>query len=338
MGSAGDEAGSAVLLPPEAKVLLPRLTKVLDTLNAYIVGYEDLKRLLLIAALTGGHILLEGPPGTGKTSIARLFASLIGGTFRRVQMTPDLLPADIIGSYYFDMRRGEWVLRRGPIFANVLLVDELNRAPPRTQSALLEAMQEREVSIEGVRHALPRPFIVLATQIPVGAEGTYPLTPVLIDRFAYSYQTSYPSEDLEVAIVEASDAVESVLGEASEGAPSKLRPLLSPEELQRASELAASVYVSRKVVRYIVNLVGFIRRTSEVLLGPSPRASIWLYRGARALALLRGRGYVIPDDVKDLAMSVLAHRIVLRPESQAEGLSPADVVERALKAVEVPKL
>jgi len=321
---------------PEVKASLSRLAEVINRLDACIVGYSDLKRLLLIASLTGGHIFLEGPPGTGKTSTARVFAGLIGGSFKRVQMTPDLLPSDIIGTYYFDLKRGEWVLRRGPIFASVLLVDELNRAPPRTQSALLQAMQEREVSIEGVRHVLPRPFIVLATQMPFGTEGTYPLTPVLIDRFAYSYRTSYPDENLEAMIVEVSDSLESVL-EAEEDSPSKLKPVLSQEELLRASELVKSVYVSQKIVKYIVSLVSFVRRSSEVLIGPSPRASIWLYRSAKAMAFLKGRDYVIPDDVKGMADYVMAHRIVLKPELQSE-VSTSEIVKRALESVEVPKL
>jgi len=333
----GNSVGETALVA-EAKAFLSRAAEILNKLDAYIVGYDDLKRLLLVATLTGGHIFLEGPPGTGKTSMARVFASLIGGSFKRIQMTPDLLPSDIIGTYYFDLKRGEWVLRKGPVFTNVLLVDELNRAPPRTQSALLEAMQEREVSIEGTKYALPKPFLVLATQMPIGTEGTYPLTPVLIDRFAYGYHTSYPDEGIEVMVVEVSDAVESVLEEAPGEAPSKLRPSVGQEELLRAMDLVKRVYVSQKILRYIVNLVGFVRRSSEVLVGPSPRASIWLYRGARALALLEGRGYVIPDDVKSIARYVLAHRVVLKPEFQSEGVSPFDVVEKALKSVEVPKV
>jgi len=334
----GENGAEDAALAAESKAFLHRAAEILSKLGSYIVGYDDLKRLLLVATLTGGHILVEGPPGTGKTSIARVFASLIGGSFKRVQMTPDLLPSDIIGTYYFDLRRGEWVLRRGPIFTNVLLVDEMNRAPPKTQSALIEAMQEGEATIDGVRHVLPRPFLVLATQMPVGAEGTYPLTPVLVDRFAYGYQTSYPDEEVEAKVVEISDAVESILEEPPGESPSKLEPVIGREDLLRASGLVKRVYVSRKVISYIVSLVGFVRRSREVLVGPSPRASIWLYRGARALAFLEGRGYVIPDDVKSIARYVLAHRVALKPEFQSEGVSPLDVVERALKSVEVPKL
>jgi len=329
---------SDIALAAESKAFLARAAEILNNLDAYVVGYDDLKRLLLVAALTGGHIFLEGPPGTGKTSIARVFASLIGGSFKRVQMTPDLLPSDIIGTYYFDLKRGEWVLRKGPIFTNVLFIDELNRAPPRTQSAFLEAMQEREVSIEGVRHALPKPFLVIATQMPIGSEGTYQLTPVLLDRFAYGYQTTYPDEALEAMVIEVSDAVESILEESPGGLPSKLKPVVSLEDILRAAELVKRVYASQKILRYIVSLVGYIRRSNEVLVGPSPRASIWLYRGARALAFLEGRGYVIPDDVKGIARYVLTHRIVLKPEFQSEGVSPSDVVEKALKSVEVPKV
>jgi len=304
--------------------------KALDHLKGLIVGYEDLVKLLFVAALTKGSILIEGPPGTGKTTSAKLFAELFGGTFKRVQMTPDLLPSDIIGSYYFDVKRGEWVLRKGPIFANVVLVDELNRAPPRTQSALLEAMQERRVTIDGVTHQLPEVFLVIATQMPTGTEGTYPLTPVLLDRFSYYYVTRYfNDEKVEEDIVLKAEEIESFeLGE---------RNTLSLELLEEASKEVSKVYLSGKVLKYIVRLVLFLRNREEVLVPPSPRASIWLYKGSRAVAYLEGLDYVVPDHVKWLARYVLPHRVHLKPEYQAEGVKPLDLVELAIRSVEVPK-
>lgn len=302
--------------------------ETMRSLKDLIVGYDDLVRLLFVAALTRGNILIEGPPGTGKTTAAKLFAEMFGGTFKRVQMTPDLLPSDIIGSYYFDLRKGEWVLRKGPLFANVVLVDELNRAPPRTQSALLEAMQERQVSIDGVVHHLPEVFMVVATQMPTGAEGTYPLTPVLVDRFSYYYVTRYfNDEEVESAIVLKAEEIEGSSGRNS----------FSLELLEEASKEVSKVYVSDKVLRYIVRLVTFIRGREEVLIPPSPRASIWLYRGSKAMAYLDGSDYVVPDHVKWLARYVLTHRIHLKPEYQAEGVKPADLVEQAIRSVEVPK-
>jgi len=304
--------------------------KALDHLKGLIVGYEDLVKLLFVAALTKGSILVEGPPGTGKTTAAKLFAELFGGTFKRIQMTPDLLPSDIVGSYYFDLKRGEWVLRKGPIFANVVLIDELNRAPPRTQSALLEAMQERQVTIDGITHQLPEVFLVIATQMPTGTEGTYPLTPVLLDRFPYCYVTRYfNDEKVEETIVLKAEEIENF--------NLRERNTFSLELLEEASKEVSRVYVSDKVLRYIVRLVLFLRNREEVLVPPSPRASIWLYKGSRALAYLEGLDYVVPDHVKWLARYVLPHRVHLKPEYQAEGVKPLDLVELAIRSVEVPK-
>jgi len=303
------------------------ISGILEELKKYIVGYEDLLNLMAVALLSEGHILIEGPPGTGKTTIARLFSQAIGGSFKRIQMAHDLLPSDIVGVFYFDVKRGEWVLREGPIFANIVLVDELNRAPPRTQIALLEAMQERQVTIEGNTLYLPRPFLVIATQIPIGAEGTYRLTPVLIDRFAYSYRTSYPRPEEEVEIISRVDIIEEAV----------VRRAQSPQDLLEAQKRVRQVYVSEAVKKYIVDLVGYIRKSEEVLLGPSPRASIWLYKGGRALAFISGMDYVIPDHIKYLARYVLPHRILIKPEYEAEGVDPLTIVSRALEEVEVPK-
>jgi len=302
------------------------IERIASEVSRYIVGMRDVIRLMLVAILTEGHILLEGPPGTGKTLMAKTFAEAIGGTFKRIQMTPDLLPADIIGTVYYDVATGSWKLKKGPIFANVVLIDELNRGTPKAQSALIEAMQERQVSIEGSTMKLPEPFLVIATQIPYGGEGTYPLTDVQIDRFAYSVNIGYPTRPEELEIITRIDELERPRAE----------PAASPAELQAAIERVRMVKVSEGVKKYILDIVERLRASGEVERGPGPRGSIWLYKGSRAMAFLEGRSYVIPDDVKRMAVPVLSHRIKLKPEYLADNLTPRDVILKVLEEVEVP--
>jgi MoxR-like ATPase len=242
-------------------------------------------------------------------------------------MTPDLLPADIIGTIYYDIASRTWQLKRGPIFANVILADELNRATPKAQAALLEAMQEMQVSIEGKTYELPRPFLLIATQLPYGGEGTYPLTDVQRDRFAYSVEVSYPSREQELAIISSIDFIEKP----------RVSQVVSASELVKLIDSVVRVKVSERVKNYILDIVARVRGFDEVSSGPGPRASIWLLKGSRALAFLEGRDYVIPDDVKKLAYHVLPHRIKIKLEYQADNISPLSIVEKALKEVEVPK-
>jgi MoxR-like ATPase len=308
-------------------VASPSIRQIIDEVSRYVVGMEDVIALMLIAMLTEGHILIEGPAGTGKTHLAKVFASTIGGSFSRIQMTPDLLPADIIGTIYYDIASRTWQLKRGPIFANVILADELNRATPKAQAALLEAMQEMQVSIEGKTYELPRPFLLIATQIPYGGEGTYPLTDVQRDRFAYSVEVSYPSREQELAIISSIDFIEKP----------RVSQVVSASELVKLIESVVRVKVSERVKNYILDIVARVRSFDEVSSGPGPRASIWLLKGSRALAFLESRDYVIPDDVKKLAYHVLPHRIKVKLEYQADNISPLSIVEKALKEVEVPK-
>lgn len=305
----------------------PSIRQIIDEVSRYVVGMEDVIALMLIAMLTEGHILIEGPAGTGKTHLAKVFASTIGGSFSRIQMTPDLLPADIIGTVYYDIASRTWQLKRGPIFANVILADELNRATPKAQAALLEAMQEMQVSIEGKTYELPRPFLLIATQLPYGGEGTYPLTDVQRDRFAYSVEVSYPSREEELAIISSIDFIEKP----------RVSQVVSASELVKLIESVVRVKVSERIKNYILDIVARVRGFDEVSSGPGPRASIWLLKGSRALAFLEGRDYVIPDDVKKLAYHVLPHRIKVKLEYQADNISPLSIVEKALKEVEVPK-
>ena len=300
--------------------------RILEEVSKVVIGKDDAKEILLVALLAEGHVLVEGLAGTAKTLLCRTFSQAIGGVFKRIQFAPDLLPSDITGFYLY-WPSGEPRFQPGPIFANVVLADELNRATPRTQAALLEAMQERQVTVERETHLLPYPFMVVASQLVYGAEGTYPLTEVQIDRFMFRVWSGFPEPEEEKCILERIEFLD---------APD-VRPVTDPEEIRRVCEEVRKVYVAEELRDYIVRVVGRIRGDPDVLAGPSPRGSIALYKGARALAFLRGRDYVIPDDIKRLVPFALPHRIKLRPEAEMEGLGSGEVVERALEETPVPK-
>jgi len=300
--------------------------KIVSEVSRFIVGKRDAVEMMLVALLSEGHILLEGPPGTAKTLMAKTFAQAIGARFSRIQMTPDTLPADILGTMVYNVRDSSFYLRKGPIFANLLLIDELNRAPPKTQAAFIEVMQERQVTIEGVSYPLERPFLVLATQMPYGAAGTYPLTEVQRDRFAYNVRVRHASPEEEMEILARIDEIES--GVATQVA--------DRSEVLKAIEAARSVYVSDAVRKYIVDLVAWLRGSDALVDGPSARTSIWLMKASKAYALIHGRNYVIPDDVKAAAPHVLRHRIILRREILEEA-DEESVIMEALKATPVPK-
>jgi MoxR-like ATPase len=301
--------------------------RILDEVSKVVVGKEDVKEILLVALLSEGHVLIEGLSGTAKTLLARTFAQVIGGEFKRIQFTPDMLPADVTGFYMYTPD-GKSRFIPGPVFANILLTDELNRATPRTQASLVEAMQERQVTIEGETHPLPKPFMVIASQMPYGTAGTYPLAEVQVDRFMFRAWSGYPAKDEEDEVVGKIDYIE----EPDISVVAGLEDVLG---LQRAVK---KVYVSEKVRRYIVELVDRVRRDPDVLMGPSPRASIALYKGSRALAFLQRRDYVVPDDVKKLAIPAFEHRIRVKPEAEMEDVAPKAIIERALKEIHVPKI
>jgi MoxR-like ATPase len=301
---------------------------VLDAVGRAIVGQDDALRLTLAAILAGGHVLLEDVPGVGKTLAARSMAAALGLQFRRVQCTPDLLPADVTGSYVYDQSRNDFVFHPGPIFTGLLLVDEINRTPPKTQSAFLEAMQERQVTVEGMTRRLDPPFHVLATANPIEYDGTYPLPEAQLDRFLLRLHVGYPDNDQEAAILlrRIDRRQEEVVVDPVTDAPTLLR-------LQAGVE---TVEVERDVVRYCVDLVAATRRHRSVEVGASPRGSLALVLVARALAVLAGRTFVLPEDVKACAVAALGHRLVLRPEVWASGTSGAEVVEELLAQVPSP--
>ena len=304
-----------------------KIELIQNEIGKVIIGHTDALELLVITALSGGHVLLEGIPGLGKTTLAKTFAGVIGGGFKRIQMTPDLLPADVLGVNVYNPYDGTWALRRGPIFTNILLVDELNRASPKVQSAFLEVMQEMQVTIEGETLRIGRPFIVIATQVPYGEPGTYPLTNVQIDRFAYRMLLEPPETSAEEELLRRIDVIDQAVVE----------PIMSTEELLELSALKEKVHVEPVIHEYIVSLVQSLRGNEYVRSGPSPRASIWLYKGSRIRALIEGREYVIPDDVKAMARYVLPHRLELDRRTMLEDISPSNLIDDVIKETPVPR-
>jgi len=303
--------------------------KVLGEVGRVIVGKRDVLEKLLLAILSRGHVLIEDYPGLAKTLMARTLAGALGLDFKRVQFTPDLLPADITGTYVYNQRTGEFELRRGPIFTNILLADEINRAPPKTQSALLEAMQERQVTLEGRTHRLKEPFIVIATQNPIEYEGVYPLPEAQLDRFMMKLGVGYPTEEEEAEILK-----RRIDRKSDDFYVDRVVDGDTVLEMQRAIE---EVYVDESIISYIVSIVRATRTHPRVEVGASPRGALALLKLARARAALRGRDYVIPDDVKYIALEALSHRVILKSEMWVRGIKPQRVIEEVLSSVPVPK-
>ena len=292
-----------------------------------VVGKQAQTRLLLVALLSEGHVLIDDVPGVAKTLLVKTAAAALDLSFSRVQCTPDLLPGDVTGSLVFDQGSGDFAFRRGPVFANLVLADEVNRATPRAQSSFLEAMEERQVTVEGEAHPLPRPFVVLATQNPVELKGTFPLPEAQLDRFLLRLRMGYPSEDEEVSMVE----------RFREGSPlGQVEPAASAADVVRAIEVTKKVHVSADLERYIVALVRATRESDLIQLGASPRATLLLAHAAQASAALDGRDFVVPDDVHALIGSVLGHRLILAREARLERRDPEDVLATILKDVPVP--
>ena len=309
--------------------------EILAELSKVIVGQRHLLERLVTGLLADGHVLLEGVPGLAKTLSVRTLAATVSGTFRRVQFTPDLLPADLIGTQIFNQRTGDFTVQPGPIFTNILLADEINRAPAKVQSALLEAMQERQVTIGGETLPLPEPFLVLATQNPIEHEGTYPLPEAQVDRFMFKLVVSYPERREERLVLDRMVGAEEPVA----------RAVVDPPKLLRARRAVHDIYADDRVKEYVLDLIGATREPATAGLGDlapmieygaSPRAGIFLLRAAKAHAALQGRGYVTPEDIKALAHDVLRHRVILTYRADAEGIGPDQVLSRLLGAVRVP--
>jgi MoxR-like ATPase len=298
-----------------------------SNIQKVIVGKDDVIDLALIAMLCEGHLLLEDVPGTGKTTLAKTIAASLGCTFRRVQFTPDLLPSDLTGIYYFNQKAQEFEFRPGPIMAQVLLADEINRATPRTQSALLEAMQERQVTVDIETHRLPRPFLVLATQNPIELEGTFPLPEAQLDRFLMKIALGYPDEADENAML---------LRFEREDPLAALGSVVAPDDILAMQDEVRTVRVEASVRQYIVAICRATRLHDDILLGASPRATMALHRTCQARAAIDGREFVIPDDVKHMAPVVLTHRLLVNPATRLRGRQPDDVVREVVATVPVP--
>ncbi|WP_324735258.1 MoxR family ATPase [Thermococcus sp. SY098] len=302
------------------------LEKLKEEIHNAVVGKDDVIELLSVALLAEGHVILEGIPGVAKTTVAKSFANALGLKFSRIQLTPDLLPADILGTVYYDQRDGKFKIKKGPIFANIILADEINRAQPKTQSALLEAMQEKQVTIEGRTFPLEDPFLVIATKNPLEFEGVYNLPEAQIDRFMLHIKVGYPDKEEELTLLIRKD----------KGDFREVKQIFTKGQILALINQVKKVKTSEDVLHYLYEIISRTRKDERLLIGASPRAAEHLLYASKALAFLRGRDYVIPDDIKEVAVSVLAHRLIVRAEYEIEGVKSEDIVREILEEVEVP--
>lgn len=318
---------TAVAEPTVSREHAETIDRIAENVGRVIIGKDAAVRLGIVALLSRGHVLVEDVPGVGKTMLARSIAITTGCDFKRVQFTPDLLPSDVTGASVYNQQIGEFQYRPGPVMAQVVLADEINRATPKTQSALLEAMGEQQVTVEGVTHTLPSPFMVIATQNPIEYEGTFPLPEAQLDRFFMRISLGYPEPREEVAIMDGREAADPI---------DLLTSSCTPSEIVALQQYTDSVYIDELIKQYIVEIANATRSHPDTTLGVSPRASINLMKGAKAFAMLQGRDYVIPDDIKTIAVPVMSHRVLLSPSARMRGVNQSAIVGEALEQVNVP--
>jgi MoxR-like ATPase len=319
----------------ESRLPLQELRNAVAVIKAeirkVIIGQDDLVDLLLVGMLAKGHVLIEGVPGIAKTITSKLFAKSLEVGFSRIQFTPDLMPSDVLGTSILNMQKGSFEFKKGPIFSNLILIDEINRAPAKTQSALFEVMEERQVTMDGTQYTMEAPFMVLATQNPIEQEGTYNLPEAQLDRFLFKIKLDYPDLDQEFEILKSHHARKSA------DALAQIQPVLKPEALIAYQELTAAVSVEEKILRYISEIVVRTRNHPSLYLGGSPRGSLAIMNASKAVAAIDGRDFVIPEDIKKVVTPVLRHRILLSPEREMEGLSTDTVIEGIVQSVEIPR-
>ncbi|HHU58897.1 MAG TPA: MoxR family ATPase [Bacteroidales bacterium] len=305
--------------------------RIRDEIGKVLVGQEKVLDLLLTALLSNGHVLLEGVPGVAKTLMARLLAKTLDTGFSRIQFTPDLMPSDVLGTSVFNAATSTFEFRKGPIFSNMVLIDEVNRAPAKTQSALFEVMEERQVTMEGHSHQMKAPFLVIATQNPIEHEGTYRLPEAQLDRFLFKIKVDYPDQEQELRLLQRACERQAIYD------PALVQPVVNEVELTGFQNLVNEVIVEPQLLRYITAIVEKTRKSSALSLGASPRASLALLKAARAFAALEGRDFVTPEDIREVLYPVLAHRVILSPEKEMEGVSPEVVLRQLVESVEVPR-
>jgi MoxR-like ATPase len=315
----------------DVALLSEAVMQIKAEIGKVIVGQEEMIELLIAAILADGHVLIEGVPGVAKTLSAKLLARCIDVPFSRIQFTPDLMPSDVLGTSVFNPQTATFTFKHGPIFSNVVLIDEINRSPAKTQAALFEVMEEKQITYDGTTYPMDAPFLVLATQNPIEQEGTYRLPEAQLDRFLFKVEVKYPTLEEEIKILEFSHA-----GKTTHFTE-EIKPVLTAQQIKQYREVVEGLHIEEKVMRYIAELVYETRNNKALFLGASPRASVAVLRASKAIAVMTGREFVTPDDVKKVLPSVLRHRIILTPEKEMEGSTPDEVIETIIKKIEVPR-
>jgi MoxR-like ATPase len=325
------DAATSLLSKEELEFVSSLYERTREEIQKVVVGNDKLIQLILTALFTGGHVLLEGVPGVAKTMMAKLIAECMNIDFKRIQFTPDLLPSDLIGVTLFNMQKTEFVFKKGPVFSNLILIDEINRSPAKTQAALFEAMEEKQVTIDGQTHALGKPFFVIATQNPIEQEGTYKLPEAQLDRFLFKLNVDYPGLENEISILQRFKS------DFSQKKTEKVNAVVQTFDIEKCLGIIERVHIKDELIRYIATIVHHTRNNGDLFIGASPRASLAIMKTAKAFAAIHARDFVTPDDIQAVCYPVLSHRIILSPEKEMEGLTTEQVIQEMIRSIEVPR-